>query len=166
MHCTNVSVELSPSPPAVSNVGRCVLTAGLRVTGMRSSHVSKLLLTSESSCTMYCYHDGTGRITKDSYGRGAGTIPSFGCDPCSWSSCLCTCNCHQSCPSGQEEDAGLCYPRCNPGYTGVGPVCWGTCPSGYTVRVDCFKYDELEGSSSSSVIVTIPNPSGVVPCTP
>lgn len=29
-----------------------------------------------------------------------------------------------SCPPGQEEDAGLCYPRCRSGYHGVGPVCW------------------------------------------
>ncbi len=29
-----------------------------------------------------------------------------------------------SCPSGFEYDAGLCYPACEPGFTGRGPVCW------------------------------------------
>jgi hypothetical protein len=29
-----------------------------------------------------------------------------------------------SCPPGQEIDAGLCYQRCRNGYHGVGPVCW------------------------------------------
>jgi hypothetical protein len=29
-----------------------------------------------------------------------------------------------TCPPGQDYDAGLCYPSCEPGYNGVGPVCW------------------------------------------
>jgi len=48
---------------------------------------------------------------KDSYGRGAGSVPD-------------------ACP-GQQEDAGLCYNYCAPGYYGVGPVCWQGCPSGF-----------------------------------
>lgn len=28
------------------------------------------------------------------------------------------------CDSGDEMDAGLCYPKCAHGYKGVGPVCW------------------------------------------
>lgn len=48
---------------------------------------------------------------RDSYGRGAGTLPN-------------------ACPNGQY-DAGLCYTPCKAGYTGVGPVCWQSCPSGY-----------------------------------
>jgi len=47
---------------------------------------------------------------KNSYGRGAGTIPT-GCD------------------SSKENDAGLCYSKCNAGYAGVGPVCWGQAPT-------------------------------------
>ena len=31
------------------------------------------------------------------------------------------------CPAGQENQAGLCYNRCNQGYDGVGAVCWGKC---------------------------------------
>jgi hypothetical protein len=36
-----------------------------------------------------------------------------------------------SCTSGEESDAGLCYPECNPGFQGAGPLCWGSCPEGY-----------------------------------
>ncbi len=39
-----------------------------------------------------------------------------------------------TCPSGQDKDALLCYPKCNSGFHGVGPVCWQDCPSG---RIDC-----------------------------
>jgi hypothetical protein len=53
----------------------------------------------------YCY--------KQSYGRGVGTIPS-------------------TCTGGKQNDAGLCYTPCNPGYGAAGPVCWQYCPSGYT----------------------------------
>ena len=48
---------------------------------------------------------------KNSYGRGAGTIPT-GC-------------------GNDQNDAGLCYTRCKAGYDGVGPVCWGQPPSGW-----------------------------------
>ena len=34
---------------------------------------------------------------------------------------LCSIN---KCEPDQEEDGGLCYPRCDGGYKGVGPVCW------------------------------------------
>lgn len=42
---------------------------------------------------------------KQSYGRGAGTVP-------------------RSCSAGKEYDAGLCYTPCKPDHDGVGPVCW------------------------------------------
>jgi hypothetical protein len=51
-------------------------------------------------------------FAKSTYGRGVGEIPD-------------------RCSTGQEYDAGLCYPSCNSGYDGVGPVCWGSCPSGF-----------------------------------
>lgn len=44
--------------------------------------------------------------------RGAGTFPT-------------------DCGPGMEYDAGLCYPKCQAGYVGVGPVCWRSCPAGY-----------------------------------
>jgi hypothetical protein len=50
---------------------------------------------------------------QESYGRGVGTVPT-------------------QCPDGEVYDAGLCYPACKEGYTGVGPVCWEKCPTGYT----------------------------------
>ncbi|NJP10556.1 MAG: hypothetical protein HC866_14640 [Leptolyngbyaceae cyanobacterium RU_5_1] len=50
-------------------------------------------------------------IAKESYGRGAGAP--------------------LTCASGEDSDAGLCYPKCQNGYKGVGPVCYESCPSGY-----------------------------------
>ncbi|GLC59443.1 hypothetical protein PLESTB_001487800 [Pleodorina starrii] len=42
------------------------------------------------------------------------------------------------CATDKEYDAGLCYPYCSAGYTGVGPLCWQTaCPPGLT---DCGTY--------------------------
>jgi len=35
------------------------------------------------------------------------------------------------CATGFQYDAGLCYPNCKAGYTGVGPVCWGDAPTGW-----------------------------------
>lgn len=57
--------------------------------------------------------------TKKTYTRGAGTI--------------------LECPPGLIRDetggpAGLCYPKCRAGFTGVGPVCWQSCDPSW---VDC-----------------------------
>ncbi len=41
---------------------------------------------------------------KKSYGRGVGKV--------------------HSCADSEDKDAGLCYKKCDTGYTGVGPVCW------------------------------------------
>jgi len=49
---------------------------------------------------------------RESYGRGAGTIPNY-------------------CKAGFELQGALCYPLCAENYTGVGPVCWENCPPGY-----------------------------------
>lgn len=67
-------------------------------------------------CTPDC-PDGMADIgvscQKQSYGRGAGTVPT-------------------SCSGGQEYDTGLCYQQCRAGFDGVGPVCWKRgCPTGY-----------------------------------
>jgi hypothetical protein len=35
------------------------------------------------------------------------------------------------CAASQQSQGGLCYPRCIPGYYGVGPVCWQYCRAGY-----------------------------------
>lgn len=59
-----------------------------------------------------CYQHLFSWYWKDSYGRGAGTLPN-------------------TCSAGQQRDGGLCYPTCASGYDGVGPVCWQGCPSGY-----------------------------------
>src|SRR5437867_5253923 len=39
----------------------------------------------------------------ETIGRGVGTVPT-------------------DCSSSQDKDAGLCYPKCPAGYSGVGPV--------------------------------------------
>jgi hypothetical protein len=71
-----------------------------------------------STCPPGFQNDGcTCRIdawifAKNSFGRGAGEIPT-------------------RCPAGQEYDAGLCYQRCPAGFDGVGPVCWRQCPAGF-----------------------------------
>lgn len=39
-----------------------------------------------------------------------------------------------NCAPGEVYDAGLCYPQCGNGYSGVGPVCWGKAPPGW---VEC-----------------------------
>jgi len=49
---------------------------------------------------------------KKSYGRGVGKPLS-------------------TCPSGQDKDALLCYPKCKSGFHGVGPVCWQNCPANW-----------------------------------
>lgn len=112
------------------------------------------------------------RLPGISYGRGVGTIPSYGCEPgdlydvglcytpCAagytnvlnlcYEDCapgyadlglICTNANLQSynkdiydrgvgtfpvptCAVGEQLDAGLCYPVCDPGYVGVGPMCW------------------------------------------
>ena len=51
-------------------------------------------------------------LSREIYDRGIGLAPSV-CEP------------------GKENDAGLCYPRCNAGYGAAGPVCWGQCPAGW-----------------------------------
>ena len=48
----------------------------------------------------------------ESVTRGAGTFPNV-------------------CGPNEDLDAGLCYPKCQAGYVGVGPVCWKSCPPGY-----------------------------------
>ncbi len=40
----------------------------------------------------------------------------------------------KQCSAGKERDAGLCYPSCRAGSSGVGPVCWDQCPKGLPVN--------------------------------
>jgi hypothetical protein len=103
------------------------------------------------TCSQECF-PGSGddigvSCTKKSYGRGAG-VPML-------------------CPPGTIPDetggpAGLCYPKCKTGYSGVGPVCWQDCTNG---MVDCAAgcaKDALECASTTfdqvfSVIVLAAN---------
>jgi len=54
-------------------------------------------------------------LSREVYDRGIGLAPSV-------------------CDADKENSSGLCYPRCKPNFSGIGPVCWGTCPKGWT---DC-----------------------------
>ncbi|CAF1187120.1 unnamed protein product [Rotaria sordida] len=51
---------------------------------------------------------------KSTYGRGAGVS-------------------RLQCPDDKEQDAGLCYSKCQDGLNGVGPVCWQICPASIPV---------------------------------
>ena len=63
------------------------------------------------------------RIPGLSYGRGAGWIPSYGCE------------------EGQQYDAGLCYEPCDEGYTNVLNLCYEDCDEGYTdMGLYCMDY--------------------------
>jgi hypothetical protein len=73
--------------------------------------------------------DSGATCTKNTYGRGAGTLPT--------------------CSTGLQYDAGLCYQPAKAGYTGVGPVAWGNCPP--TSPLNCgagCASDESECSSA------------------
>jgi hypothetical protein len=50
---------------------------------------------------------------KDSYGRGAGTVPDHCKDP------------------NRAMDEGLCYNKCDGGWDGKATICYQNCPSGY-----------------------------------
>ncbi len=68
---------------------------------------------------------------KNTYARGAGTIPT-------------------ACSGGREYDAGLCYDRCRAGFGGVGPVCWANGPSGW---VGCGMGSARSSNVCASVIM-------------
>jgi hypothetical protein len=52
------------------------------------------------------------RCWLQSYGRGVGRPLS-------------------QCPANTELGGAICYPHCNPGYSGVSFACWQNCPDGY-----------------------------------
>jgi hypothetical protein len=114
---TQVAVA-PPPPPSGGGPLRVTLPAGSPLTRLVNVTNGPALTPAEANTVFawigrklasdrnqYCY--------KQSYGRGAGYPLN-------------------TCPAGQEMDAGLCYNRCNAGYGAAGPVCWQYCPSGYT----------------------------------
>lgn len=54
------------------------------------------------------------------------------------------------CGPGMEMDAGLCYPKCKAGYTGVGPVCWGQPPPGW---VQCGMGAAKDSATCASIVL-------------
>ena len=55
-----------------------------------------------------------------------------------------------NCAPGEEYDAGLCYEKCKPGYTGVGPVCWAQKPTGW---VNCGMGAAKNSATCANVVV-------------
>lgn len=73
-------------------------------------------------CSPNCpseYIDDGAFCQKPSYGRGVGVV-------------------RLGCASGQEYDAGLCYPPCSNDRNGVGPLCWGRCGGENSVECGIF----------------------------
>lgn len=79
--------------------------------------------------------------TKKTYTRGAGTI--------------------LECPPGLIRDetggpAGLCYPKCRPGFHGVGPVCWQDCdPNWVGCAAACSKTSTDCGFASFEQVLSV-----------
>lgn len=64
-------------------------------------------------------------VAKKSYGRGAGTP--------------------LHCGANEDYDAGLCYPKCPGGTTGVGPVCWAKQgPKGFPKKCNAITYGKSD----------------------
>jgi hypothetical protein len=55
-----------------------------------------------------------------------------------------------TCAAGEEEDAGLCYRQCEPGYSGVGPVCWAGAPKDW---VECGMGAAKDSSTCATIVV-------------
>ena len=94
--------------------------------------------TGYTDCGCFC---GADTYAKSSYPRPPlGTVPDM-----------------PSCPSGQEEDAGLCYSTCPAASNGVGPVCWGGCPSDFPVSCGamCATSDTVCGLETAKILVAV-----------
>ncbi|ETV63746.1 hypothetical protein H257_19322 [Aphanomyces astaci] len=53
------------------------------------------------------------------------------------------------CAANEDLDAGLCYPKCKPNYTGIGLVCWGRPSPSW---VDCPMGDAVTHSHCAAVL--------------
>ena len=69
---------------------------------------------------------------KDSYGRGAGKVPT-------------------ECNPGEDKDGALCYPPCNPGFHGAGPVCWANCDGRHDTGFQCEKRSYGRGAGTAMI---------------
>ena len=100
-------------------------------------------------------------LVSDSWPSWLDNIPGLGDIMGAMAPYLCSIN---QCEPNEQEDAGLCYPKCDNGYNGIGPVCWanktdsngkaadkGPCPPG------------TRDDQTSCWLDTIPNGVGTVP---
>lgn len=67
-----------------------------------------------------------------------------------------------ACPNGTENNAGLCYPVCRSGYSGLGPVCWAGPPKGWVecgmgAAKDTFTCTAVIGGQVVSVLSLVAN---------
>lgn len=78
-----------------------------------------------------CYPDGLSQVDcREKYGHNSFF---FGGNACSKSIDIGDYDfTGASCEEGFEMQAGLCYPKCPQGSTGIGPVCWYKPPAGFT----------------------------------
>jgi hypothetical protein len=53
------------------------------------------------------------------------------------------------CASDEQQDAGLCYPACKPGFNGLGPVCWAQAPKGW---VECGMGAAKDSKTCASIV--------------
>ena len=61
-----------------------------------------------------------------------------------------------TCDANQDRNAGLCYPKCDPGFTGVGPVCWGRAPVGWvSCGMGAAKDDQTCGMALGNQIFSV-----------
>ena len=98
--------------------GTCSESAGLLYPAVPSN-----LSCTANSCTVICPNDyvddgGLQCAKKLNYSREISNLP-------------------KSCNTGYTYDAGLCYPNCRSGFSGVGPVCWATCGTGSKYPTEC-----------------------------
>lgn len=90
-----------------------VLESGAVPANYWTSHWKKVAPTTDDKkqIAMNAYGETPDMCWRESYGRGAGTIPS--------------------CGAPLVNEAGLCYQSCRTGYTGAAFLCWKDCPSGF-----------------------------------
>ena len=61
----------------------------------------------------------------------------------------------KDCNFNQDKNGALCYPKCQNGYTGVGPVCWENCPHGWSdTGAFCQIWSETKGKGCCCTVFT------------
>ena len=123
-----------PDPTGISKVFGIILTA-FGVVGLTAQIVISSVLKGEDGFCPTGYERLNGAIPEF-----MNQVPGIGDILEVMGAYVCYRN---ACDANEDEDAGLCYDKCDKGYTGVGPVCWANsnnigagqlkdCPAGWT----------------------------------